>query len=108
MLNLRKKDHEELCNLAQNCFKSPVEIWAYGSRVNGDNHDASDLNLVARNEGLTLLERDDLVSFKNCIQHSNIPILVQVFDWKRLPNSFHSNILENYEVLFSNLKQVRV
>ncbi len=108
MLNLRKKDHEERCNLAQNCFKSPVEIWAYSSRVNGDSHDASDLDLVVRNEGLTPLELDDLVNFKKRIQHSNIPILVQVFDWKRLPDSFHRNILENYEVLFSNLKQVRV
>jgi len=104
MLELRKKDHEELCNLAQICFKSPVEIWAYGSCVNDDSHDASDLDLVVRNEGLTPLNLDDLVTFKEHIQHSNIPILVQVFDWKRLPNSFHSNILKNYEVLYSNLK----
>ena len=29
-----------------------VEVWAYGSRVNGRSHDGSDLDLVLRGPGL--------------------------------------------------------
>ena len=29
-----------------------VEVWAYGSRVNGQSHDGSDLDLVLRGPGL--------------------------------------------------------
>lgn len=38
--------------------------------------------------------------------HSNIPILVDLFDWARLPESFHQNIVAQHEVLFSNIKMI--
>ena len=38
-MNLREKDRVRIIALAEKSFKSPFEIWAYGSRVNGDNHD---------------------------------------------------------------------
>lgn len=105
MLELRKKDQDALCNLAQKCFKPPIEIWAYGSRVNGGSHDASDLDLVVRNEQLTALKWEELLNFQELIRESTIPILVQVFDWNSLPPSFHTNILKKYEVLFSNINK---
>jgi len=43
------------------------------------------------------------VQIKNKIQQSNIPIIVELFDWARLPETFHRNILAHHEVLFSNL-----
>jgi len=43
------------------------------------------------------------VQIKNKIQESNIPIIVELFDWARLPETFHRNILAQHEVLFSNL-----
>lgn len=100
MLDLRKKNHNTLCEIANHCFKVSIEIGAYGSRVNGDNHESSDLDLVIRTTDLSALEWDELLDFKEQIQQSNIPILVQVFDWKKLPKSFHDNILANYEVIF--------
>ena len=33
-----------------------VEVWAYGSRVNGRSHDGSDLDLVLRGPGLDKLD----------------------------------------------------
>ena len=101
MLNLREKDHKALCQIANECFKTPVEIWAYGSRVNGDSHDASDLNLVIRTYDFALLVYRELLDFQEQIQESNIPILVQVMDWNKIPESFHINILKKYEVIYS-------
>ena len=102
MLNLREKDHKVLCQIANKCFKTSIEIWAYGSRVNGDNHDASDLDLVIRTIDDAPLAFDALLDFQEQIQESNIPILVQVIDWNKIPESFHSNILKKYQVVYSN------
>lgn len=105
MINLSKKDQEALCRIAENCFSSPIEIWVYGSRVNGDSHAASDLDLVIRTADLSPLDRRELMDFQEQVQESNIPILVQAFDWEKLPQSFHANILKKYEVLFSTIKK---
>jgi uncharacterized protein len=32
-----------------NQYSPEAEVWAYGSRVNGDGHECSDLDLVLRN-----------------------------------------------------------
>ena len=105
MTNLRKKDRENICTIAENCFKDYVEIWAYGSRVNDDSHDASDLDLVIRSIDLKPLDWRELMEFKEKIRDSNIPILIQAFDWAKLPESFHANILKKYELLYSNSKK---
>ena len=72
-----------------------AEVWAYGSRVNGQSHKASDLDLVVRDPSAQPLgvEFLDLVE---AFQESDIPILVQVHDWARLPESFHREIKRNY------------
>ena len=81
-----------------------VEVWAYGSRVNGMCHEASDLDLVLRGPGLKPLAGEylDLVE---AFQQSNIPILVQAHDWARLPESFHREIERDYVVVQVGTKQ---
>ncbi|MEA3331226.1 MAG: nucleotidyltransferase domain-containing protein [Campylobacterota bacterium] len=96
---LRKKDKISILNLAKQTLKTPLEIWAYGSRVNGDAHDTSDLDLVVLTESKKKLDIDELINFKEALQNSNIPILIQVLDWNRIPDSFHENIFSKYEVL---------
>ena len=102
MLDLRDKDHNSICKIAKKCFKTPIEIWAYGSRVNGDCHDASDLDIVIRTVDLVPLASGELLDFQEQIQESNIPILVQVLDWNKIPESFHTNILKKHEVIYLN------
>ncbi len=75
-----------------------VEVWAYGSRVTGESHEGSDLDLVLRSPTLEPLggEYLDLIE---ALEESNIPILIQAYDWARLPESFHKEISRNYVVL---------
>ena len=75
-----------------------AEVWAYGSRINGESHDGSDLDMVVRGPALEELGGDfhDLVE---AIQKSNIPILVQAHDWAHLPESFHREIEQDYVVV---------
>ena len=76
-----------------------VEVWAYGSRTNGENHDASDLDLVLRGPGLAPLPSDALRRLHEAFRESNIPFFVEARDWARLPESFHREIERGCVVL---------
>ncbi len=101
---IRDKDREELMRIADEVLKAPLQIWAYGSRVNGTAHDTSDLDLVIRTDNLQPINSDELNNFKEAITKSNIAILIQVLDWGIIPESFHRNILKNYRVVYDNQK----
>lgn len=96
---LRNQDKQQLLCIAAKTIQTPIEIWAYGSRVNGDAHDTSNLDLVVRTQDLTPVASSQWLNFINALSNSNIPILIQVFDWAMLPKSFHNNILQHYKVL---------
>lgn len=69
-----------------------TEVWAYGSRVNGDCHEASDLDLVVRNPAAPDESVSELFQLKEALVESNLPIRVDVVDWARIPDSFRCEI----------------
>jgi len=69
-----------------------VEVLAYGSRVQGAGHDGSDLDLVLRNPDGSAVPLSMLADFREAIAESNLPILVDVLDWARIPESFRLEI----------------
>ena len=101
-MNLKNKYREILKNIFSQ-FSTPMEIWAYGSRVDGTAHDGSDLDLVILTPGNKKLPIELLTEIKEKIKESNIPVLVQIFDWARLPKSFYDNISKNHETLYSSI-----
>ena len=76
-----------------------VEVWAYGSRVNGRSHEGSDLDLVLRGPGLTRLPLAALTEVREALRESTIPFLIEARDWTRLPKSFHPEIERSHIVL---------
>ena len=74
------------------------EVWAYGSRVNGESHDASDLDLVVRAPALGPVG-PPLSALQTALQDSNVPILVQVHDWALLPEGFCHEIEREHIVI---------
>nr|VFK40948.1 MAG: Nucleotidyltransferase domain-containing protein [Candidatus Kentron sp. SD]VFK46865.1 MAG: Nucleotidyltransferase domain-containing protein [Candidatus Kentron sp. SD]VFK78761.1 MAG: Nucleotidyltransferase domain-containing protein [Candidatus Kentron sp. SD] len=78
-----------------------AEVWAYGSRVNGEAHAASDLDLVLRDPGDLARPQAGLSALKAALSESSIPILVDARDWARLPGSFHDEIRKAYVVVVS-------
>ena len=82
-----------------------VEVWAYGSRVNGRSHEGSDLDLVLRGPGLAKIDTTQLAEFNEAVQESTIPFLVEARDWARLPESFHREIEREYVVLVEKEEQ---
>jgi len=97
-MKIRDKDKQAIIDIANKTIKTPSVILAYGSRVNGDSHDTSDLDLVIKSDSNDKIKIEQLLEFKNKLKESNIPIIVQVLDWYRIPESFHKNINLNYEV----------
>jgi len=68
--------------------------WAFGSRVSGDCHAGSDLDLVVI--GAT---SKDVNKLKCGFQDSNIPFLVDVLRWESIPDYFQTEIKERYVVV---------
>lgn len=56
---LRDKDREKLITIFSG-VDTAFEVWAYGSRVNGDAHEGSDLDLVIRTPDLRKMPVDVL------------------------------------------------
>ncbi|QWV93851.1 nucleotidyltransferase domain-containing protein [Geomonas oryzisoli] len=83
-----------------------AEVLAYGSRVQGMSHDGSDLDLVVRNVADLTQPQSNLFELKEAFTDSNIPILVDVFDWARIPESFREEIERRGTVLVQSGKRL--
>ena len=76
-----------------------AEVWAYGSRVNGDHFEASDLDLVVRHPADLGHRQSHLGELKEAFSDSDLPIFVQVVDWAVIPVSFQHEIVAGYVVV---------
>lgn len=76
-----------------------AEVWAYGSRVSGESHGGSDLDLVLRSPGLKKIRLATLMDVEEALRESTIPFLVEARDWARLPESFQREIGRDYVVI---------
>ena len=97
-LHLSSRHREEIETLLHKHLPG-VEVWAYGSRVNGRSHDGSDLDLVLRGPQLAEIDISRLADFIEALQDSTIPFLVEARDWARLPKNFHSEIEREHVAL---------
>lgn len=97
-LCLKPKHLHELQGLLED-YLPEIEVWAYGSRVRGDNYEGSDLDLVLRSPALAMIPQEDLQRFKEALYQSRIPILVDVLDWAKIPARFRREIEREYVVL---------
>lgn len=96
-LHLEARHKREIERLIKH-YLPDVEVWAYGSRTNGRSHEASDLDLVLRTHDLTPVNYKDYLALKEALDESSIPILVEIRDWARLPESFHGEIEKGHVV----------
>lgn len=75
-----------------------AEIWAYGSRIKGEAHDGSDLDLVVKNFN----SKDvNLFELQKLINDSNVPFIVDIHEFDKLPKSFQDEIKKDYIILKS-------
>lgn len=75
------------------------EVWAYGSRVTGEAHDASDLDLVLYDPIEPGRPCKALHALREAFVESDLPIRVDVMDWARIPERFREEILQAHVVV---------
>jgi predicted nucleotidyltransferase len=85
-----------------------AEVWAYGSRVNGQAHDGSDLDLVVRNPDRLDAPQKRLHLLRDALTESDLPILVEVLDWARLPDDMRREIEREHVVLATHVPATAV
>ena len=96
MLNVKEEYLKELKDIfTKYCPKA--EIWAYGSRVKNDCHSGSDLDLVVKsfNEA-----NKHLCELKDLLNESDIPFLIDIQDFEKLPKYFQDEIKKEYVRIF--------
>ncbi len=76
-----------------------IEVWAFGSRVNGTATAYSDLDLVLVDS--KPIENQLLWALKDDFSESDLPILVDLLDWQKISPEFKTIIKRNYVVLQS-------
>lgn len=97
-LHMSERHHEMLLAMLRRHLPG-VEVWAYGSRVNGRSHDGSDLDLVLRGPDLEKISENRLSDFQEAVRESKIPFVIEARDWARLPEMFHREIEREHVVL---------
>ena len=95
-LFLKQKHLQILLDIFKN-YCPKAEIWAYGSRIKGEAHDASDLDLAVKDFND---KNKNVYELKELINNSNIPIIVDILDFNNIPESFQK-VIEKYYVVIS-------
>ena len=97
-INLKKEDYNILYNIFNN-YCPKAEIWAYGSRITENSHSGSDLDLIVKKFND---KNKNIIELKQLLIDSNIPFLIDIYEYDSLYNSFKEEINKNYVVLFNN------
>ena len=77
-----------------------VEVLAYGSRLTSNCHSGSDLDLVIRNTKDRSQPVKRMFSLLEDIRESDVPILVDILDWARIPSEFQNEIDRQHVVIW--------
>ena len=77
-----------------------AKVVAYGSRVNGNDitaHEGSDLDLAIIDFGNP---HGNILALREAFSESNIPFLIDIFDYNKLPINFKQEIdKKNFRIL---------
>ena len=100
MINLKPK-HLKLLQDVFSSYCPKAEIWAFGSRISGESHSGSDLDLVVKSFNDTSKNLSELNAL---LIESNIPFLIDINEYDKLPAAFQQEILKNYVVIFPTMR----
>lgn len=94
MINLEPSYIEEIKRILRE-HAAGFQVWAFGSRIQGNAQRFSDLDLALIGPGKMDWRR--MEELKDAFAESDLPIKVDVLDWHTLSESFQKIIKANYE-----------
>jgi uncharacterized protein len=95
-LDISAEQRDFLVNLFNEIVPNAA-VWAYGSRVTGEGHPGSDLDLVLQLPAGPV-PATTLGALRERIKTSDLPILMDLHDWATLPSSFQAEIRRRHVV----------
>lgn len=96
MLDVKKEYLDQLEHIFET-YCPKAEIWAYGSRIKNDSHSGSDLDLTVR----SFNEKNKSIGvLRERLKDSDIPFLIEIHEFDKLPESFQNEILKKYVPIF--------
>ncbi len=91
---------EEYLQILKNIFDihaSNCKVLAYGSRVLGDAHSGSDLDLTfIKKNGQEVY----IAEVREALSESNIPFFVEITDYAKIPQSFRDEIQKKHVEIY--------
>lgn len=97
---LNNKHKDKIIQILDSVLDIKCEVMAYGSRVRGDAHDASDLDIIIKSMDGFPIQKSKMKTLALKFQESNIPIIIDLRDWALVPKYFHKYILESFEIFY--------
>ena len=76
------------------------EVLAYGSRVAGNHHSASDLDLCIINQQNPQTATANIAAIRADLRASNLPITVDIVDFAKIPEHFQQEIMAYHIKIF--------
>jgi DNA polymerase sigma len=76
-----------------------AEVWAFGSRAEHIGHESSDLDLVLRDRTDPHRPQQNMSSLAAAFGESELPVLIDVLDWARLPEGMRRQIQDHHLVI---------
>ncbi|KUO49286.1 MAG: hypothetical protein APF76_15900 [Desulfitibacter sp. BRH_c19] len=95
MIKLSEKELQLVKNILKN-YVHDFEVLVFGSRVNGNTHEHSDLDIALR--GPDKIDLLLLADIKDEFQNSDLPFRVDIIDFNRISPEFQKVILENHKI----------
>ncbi len=96
MIDLEKRYLDDI-KLILRTFAPDCEVRAFGSRISGEAHKFSDLDLVIK--GKEELELMTLAKLKDAFAESNLPIRVDVLDWNSISDKMREKIDKQFDII---------
>lgn len=93
---------EKLIKIFANYLTTECEVIAYGSRIVGDAHEASDLDLIIKSKNGSPIPKSEFKLISDKIRESSIPIIIDLRDWALVPDYFYKYIEKKNVVFYKN------
>lgn len=94
---LKNEDRKLLIEILKKFLTQDYHVYAFGSRVIGNAHEASDLDLFIIHQTNESVRFQALTPLREALRESPLPIQVDLHDWATLPTSFRNGIANNKE-----------
>lgn len=96
MMNIKQRHLQMLLKIFSG-YCPTAEIWAYGSRIKSNSHSGSDLDLTVKNWGK---EKKSISELRQLINDSDIPFLIEITEYDKIPSYMQLEILKEYVRIF--------